>query len=306
MWASETQRELLRPAFWSLGRILSEDPARNPDVVDFIAVSLSRGRTGRTLKLPSCQQGLFTSSWARVTRARWWTVSQEQAGTVAGMLSSRQRIPGCECLADSSLMTVLSFVPTNPWRAMESRLQPQELRVLFLRHLWQPLPLSSLTCRCGRTLDSRGHHRAACPLAGVLGRRGFSLENATARVCREAMGRVTTNVRVQDMDILPPVKSTTADWRWSFMAAPQFRGAQLAIDHHGVSNPERRDGSTSVRNSRRSSLGPSKEAEGADLPRVGAAARSRPAGGFGLRGGGTMVRRVPAVLGFTCGSHGEI
>ena len=60
----------------------------------------------------------------------------------------------------------------------ESRFQPQELQVLFLRRLWQPLPLSSLTCRCGRPLDPRGHHRAACPLAWVLGRRGFSLENA--------------------------------------------------------------------------------------------------------------------------------
>ena len=54
------------------------------------------------------------------------------------------------------------------------------------------------------------------------------------------------------------------------------------------SSPERRDASTSVRNSERSSLGPSKEAEGADLPRIGAAARSCPAGGFGLLGG-TMV-----------------
>ena len=55
----------------------------------------------------------------------------------------------------------------------ESRFQPQEFRVLLLRRLWQPLPLSSSICRCGRPLDSRGHHRAACSVAGVLGRRGF-------------------------------------------------------------------------------------------------------------------------------------
>ena len=90
-------------------------------------------------------------------------------------------------------------LPISP----ETTFQQQELRVLFLRRLWQPMPLSSFTCRCGRPLDSRGHHRAACPLAGVLGRRGFSLESAAARVCREAGGRVTTNVRVQDMDLLP-------------------------------------------------------------------------------------------------------
>ena len=34
----------------------------------------------------------------------------------------------------------------------------------------------SSTCRCGRRLDSFGHHRAACAEAGVLGRRGFPLE----------------------------------------------------------------------------------------------------------------------------------
>ena len=60
-----------------------------------------------------------------------------------------------------------------------------------------------------------------------------------------------------------------------------------------------------MRNSQQSSLGPS-EAAGADVTRVGAAARSCPVGGFGLRGGRTMVRRVTVVLGFTRGSQGEI
>ena len=31
-----------------------------------------------------------------------------------------------------------------------------------------------------------GHHRASCSRAGVLGRRGFALESAVARVCLEA------------------------------------------------------------------------------------------------------------------------
>ena len=39
-----------------------------------------------------------------------------------------------------------------------------------------PLPLSMRTCQCGRQLDMFGHHRAACPVAGVLGKRGFPLE----------------------------------------------------------------------------------------------------------------------------------
>ena len=43
-------------------------------------------------------------------------------------------------------------------------------------------------------------------------------------------------------------------------------------------------------NHQRSSFGPSQEAEGAHLPRAGSATRSRPVGGLGLRGGGTLVR----------------
>ena len=124
---------------------------------------------------------------------------------------------------------------------MESRFQPQELRVLFLRRLWQPLPLSPLTCRCGRPLDFRGHHRAACPLAGVLGRRGFLLENAARWACREAGGRVTTNVRVQDMDLLPLRQVDNRRLEVVVDGLPLFRGAQLAIDTTMVS-PVRSDG----------------------------------------------------------------
>ena len=82
-----------------------------------------------------------------------------------------------------------------------ARLEPQVLRVLFLRRLRLPLPLSARACRCGRPLDVLGHHRSACAVAGTLGRRGFPLENAAARICREAGGRVRTNVFVRDMDL---------------------------------------------------------------------------------------------------------
>ena len=43
------------------------------------------------------------------------------------------------------------------------------------------LPFTARRCRCGRLLDSYGHHRAACAV-GVLGRRGFVLETAAARI----------------------------------------------------------------------------------------------------------------------------
>ena len=89
--------------------------------------------------------------------------------------------------------------PTSP----ASRLDPQCFRVLLLRRLWCPLLLSSTFCRCCQPLDSRGHHRAACATSGVLGRRGFPLESCAARICREAGARVSTNIRVQDLDLLP-------------------------------------------------------------------------------------------------------
>ena len=41
-------------------------------------------------------------------------------------------------------------------------------------------------------------------VGGRLGRRGFPLESAAARVCPEAGGRVSVNVRVADLDLLPP------------------------------------------------------------------------------------------------------
>ena len=94
---------------------------------------------------------------------------------------------------------------------------------LLLRRLRLPLPLSACSCRCGRLLDSLGHHRASCSRAGVLGRRGFAVESAGARICREAGGRVTTNV-MRDLDLRPAQTRDRAD------GLPLFGGVQLAVD----------------------------------------------------------------------------
>ena len=117
----------------------------------------------------------------------------------------------------------------------------QVFRVLLLRRFWRPLPLSASACRCGRPLDDLAHHRSACATSGVLGRRGFALESAAARVCREAGGRVTLSlqlpctVRVSDLD-LPP-RGAHDQRRLEVVAdgLPLFHGAQLAIDN-GVSS----------------------------------------------------------------------
>ena len=114
--------------------------------------------------------------------------------------------------------------------ARHTTFDPQVLRLLLLRRLWLPLPSSSRVCRCGRPLFSSGHHRAACAVAGVLGSRGFAVESAAARVCREAGGRVSTNIRIQDMDIMAP--NLLDDRRVEVLAdgLPLFHGQQLAID----------------------------------------------------------------------------
>ena len=92
---------------------------------------------------------------------------------------------------------------------------------------------------CGRPLDPRGHHRAACQVAGVLERQRFPIESV-ARVCK-AGGRVTTNVRVQDLDIPPGAAVDNRRLEAVVDGLPLFHGAQLAVDATMVS-PVRRDG----------------------------------------------------------------
>ena len=129
---------------------------------------------------------------------------------------------------------VFVAVPTT----RTTRIEPQLFRVLLSRRLRRPLPFTSRSCRCGRLHDVFGHHRAACAEAGVLGRRGYALESAGAQVCREAGGRVSTNVMVRDLDVAEP----RVDGRRLEIVVdglPLFSGAQLAVDSTMVS-PARR------------------------------------------------------------------
>ena len=73
----------------------------------------------------------------------------------------------------------------------------------------------------------------------VLGRRGFAVESAAARVCREAGARVSLDVRVQDMDLARP--DALDSRRLEMVADPLFHAAQLAVDTTLVS-ALRRDG----------------------------------------------------------------
>ena len=85
-----------------------------------------------------------------------------------------------------------------------------------------PLLLTVHSCRCGCLLDSLGHHRSACVVAGVLGRRGF-LSKTAARICPEA----GTNVLVRDLDLHPSTTwiRATRGCGWRLVA---LQRAQLA------------------------------------------------------------------------------
>ena len=124
----------------------------------------------------------------------------------------------------------LSFLccPTYPF----TTLSPQLFRVMLLRRLGLPLPLTSLTCRCGRPL---GHHRTACARAGVLGRQGFALESVLARICRKAGGRVTTNIMVCDLDLEHLQGLDGKRLEVVVDGLPLFGGVQLAVDTTMVS-----------------------------------------------------------------------
>ena len=123
--------------------------------------------------------------------------------------------------------TALSVVPTG----FLTQIPPHLFRIVLLRRLRLPLPLSSHTCRCGRPIDSFGHHRAACARAGVLGRRGFALESAAARICREAGGRVGTNRMMRDLD-LPVLATDSRRLEVVVDGLPLFGEVPIGCRHH--------------------------------------------------------------------------
>ena len=77
----------------------------------------------------------------------------------------------------------LSASPSNFF----TRIEPHLFTVVLLRRLRRPLPFSVRMCRCGRLLDSLGHHRAACARAGVLGRREIC--NCNRECCHSIVPR---------------------------------------------------------------------------------------------------------------------
>ncbi|CAK0891747.1 unnamed protein product [Prorocentrum cordatum] len=123
----------------------------------------------------------------------------------------------------------LALIPSTP----ESTFTPERFRALLQRRLRLPLDATASRCNgrsCQAHLDERGDHRAACPRSGRLLKRGAPIERMWARVCREAGGRVRTNVFLRDMN-LPGIAAN--DGRRIEVVAnglPAYHGRQLAID----------------------------------------------------------------------------
>ena len=112
----------------------------------------------------------------------------------------------------------------------ELQYENAKLRALLLRRLRLPLDLDTRRCKCGRTLDSLGDHRAACSTGGVLQTRAVPLERAWARVGREAGARVRTHAYLNNLNVLNVEPSDERRLEVVASGLPTCHGAQVAVD----------------------------------------------------------------------------
>ena len=173
---------------------------------------------------------------ARVPRAGW----------AKGWMATRSCKPRGEAVPNNVGFTTAfpvtkGHVEVPEWTSGRScllcfaRFSPDAFPASFVPCPLAATPCSSFTltlrsCRCGRPLDAFGHHRAACSKSGVLGRRGFAVESAASRVCREAGARVATNLFVRDIDLGVPNEGDNRRLEVVADGLPLFGGVQLAID----------------------------------------------------------------------------
>ena len=240
------------PAFWaSWADSISMIQERHPAVAGMIIEALELGPQTPTLAAVAESaaevagvQGFEPPSWRELAHGARPPLREPDENEPGGMrrgwqheAASHRELEIFPRLTDSEKASVrsqsgpgaaaaLSAVPSSEVFRISSHL----FRVLLLRRLRLPLPPVSRTCRCGRPLDSHGHHRAGCSRAGVLGRRGFAVESVGARICREAGARVSTNVFVRDLDLAVPNVHDARRLEIIAEGLPLFGGAQLAID----------------------------------------------------------------------------
>ena len=178
----------------------------------------------------------------------------------------------------------------------ELTVPPPLFRVLLLRRLRLPLPVTPRTCACRGRLDSLGDHRAACATSGVLASRALPLERAVARVCQEAGARVARNVRLADMNIDVPVSD---DRRIEVVAngLSLWHGVQQAVDATIVSPVTRAGDAQPGADVHPGRAVDAAAASWSSVLRWGAgSAQRRPTGSGCSPGNGPLMCRRPCVL----------
>ena len=81
-------------------------------------------------------------------------------------------------------------------------MKPEDYQTLLLKRLRLTLALAKAARECcGRQLDSRARHRAACNHLGLFESRVVPLERPVARICREAGATVRLSARLCDMNV---------------------------------------------------------------------------------------------------------
>ena len=190
---------------------------------------------------PSWNQGIQTTSFPTTSNRTQHTPSTTTPPPRPSSLMVVASVPASQALLESQrgphASRPFTTIPYHADTTYESHL----FRILLLRRLRLPIPLTASHCRCRRALDPYGDHRAACAQSGILRNRAGPLERATARMCREAGARVTTNTLLTNLNI---EHSTRPDDRRIEVIAnglTLWGGTQLAIDTTLVS-PLTRDG----------------------------------------------------------------
>ena len=131
---------------------------------------MSARRMLRATRAPAPRQTRATarsSGRAREAKAPELAQAEIQQLALVGSSSSLHS-EGCNALGVSDGVThsgrVFTVLPTSD----DVTIVSAQFRVLLLRRLRLPLALCPRTCRCGRSLDPLGDHRAACATSGVL------------------------------------------------------------------------------------------------------------------------------------------
>ena len=234
-------------AFWgSWADCLEMVKARHPQVAHDMISGFQRQSSGCIAAVRGAENrlrdaGVHVPDWEELAeglrpediQASEWEPSQGRgwqrhaSATVHSKFREQEVWPSLSQAERAMLRSQSGPLASVPFTA---RMDPEPFRVLLLRRLRMPLPLTARACRCGRLLDVFGHHHAACSRVGELGKRGFAAESAVAQVCREGGARVSTNVMLRDLDISPPHSSDGRRLEVVAEGLCVFGGCQLALD----------------------------------------------------------------------------